>query len=189
MEREEFAEYCVARGIDADDELRPLTADGIKRTKRAASGLIRAFSSFSEFKPKPFVISSPLVRARQTSDIVLHAIQKSRSSLIRHASATRALTQTPTLSPGAEPKAFRDFLYDWKSQHGRHLNTLVIAVGHEPGLSTAATWWLSGRARAQMPLKKSGAICFEIGNSMKPGEARLLWALPPWALRALAVGK
>lgn len=195
MERTEFAKYCLQKGIDADDESRPLTREGLQKTKKSAQGLVTALASFHEFKPKPVVISSPLLRARQTAEIMQGALKKSRRATVKRASIKTAGLQTETLIPGMDPKRFRDYLYTWKNSgrlstlsHRPHPNTAVIAVGHEPQLSMSVGWWLTGNASARFPIKKSGVVCLEIGNAMQPGEARLLWALPPWALRALARG-
>ena len=184
MERDEFARYSIEKGIDADDEMRPLTTEGKRKMKKNAEGLVKGLHAFADSKsglakPKPLIISSPLVRAIDTATIVARAFGKTKAKpdLI-----------TPTLSPGRSPKEFRDTLYDLlHSRPGRtHVNTLVIAVGHEPQLSTSIGWWMIGKEKSRFPLKKGAATCLEIGNALAPGEARLLWSLPPWALRGLA---
>ena len=183
MDRDEFAKYSIAKKIDADDELRPLTADGKRKMEKNAAGLVTGLHAFADSKsglakPKPLIVSSPLVRAVDTASIISRAFGKSKAKpdLI-----------TPTLSPGRSPKEFRDTLYELlHSRSGRsHVNTLVIAVGHEPQLSTSIGWWMIGKEKSRFPLKKGGATCLEIGNALAPGEARLLWSLPPWALRGL----
>ena len=55
-------------GVAEDD--RPLTKDGIKKTRQAAEGL-RAIECFPEI-----ILSSPLPRAKQTAEIVLDALGK-----------------------------------------------------------------------------------------------------------------
>ncbi len=184
MERDEFARYSIENDIDADDELRPLTTDGKRKMKKNAEGLVKGLHEFADSKsglakPKPLIVSSPLFRAVDTAAIVARAFGKSKAKpdLI-----------TPTLAPGSKPKEFRDTLYELlHSRAGRtHVNTLVIAVGHEPLLSTSIGWWMIGQEKSRFPLKKGAATCLEIGNALMPGEARLLWSLPPWALRSLA---
>jgi phosphohistidine phosphatase SixA len=184
MERDDFAKYSIENGIDADDELRPLTIEGKRKMKKNADGLVKGLHAFADSKsglakPKPLIISSPLVRAMDTATILARAFGKTKAKpdLI-----------TPSLAPGKTPKEFRDALYDLiHSRPGRtHVNTLVIAVGHEPQLSTSIGWWMIGKEKSRFPLKKGAATCLEIGHALMPGEARLLWSLPPWALRALA---
>ncbi len=183
MDRDEFAKFAIAKKIDADDELRPLTADGKRKMEKNAVGLVTGLHAFADSKsglakPKPLIVTSPLIRAVDTASIIARAFGKSKAKpdLI-----------TPTLSPGRTPKEFRDTLYELlHSRAGRsHVNTLVIAVGHEPQLSTSIGWWMIGKEKSRFPLKKGGATCLEIGNALAPGEARLLWSLPPWALRGL----
>ena len=187
MEREDFARYCLEKGIDPDDEQRPLTADGKRKMKKGAEGLVQALHSTTDLKSgitkhKPLIISSPLVRAVETATIISRAFG--------HAKPKPDL-ETLTLSPGTHPKMFRDFLYDQvHSRPGRsHLNSIVLAVGHEPQLSTSIGWWMMGKDKARFPLKKGAATCLEMGNALAPGEARLLWSLPPWALRSLTSTK
>lgn len=183
MEREDFARYCLEKGIDPDDEQRPLTVEGRRKMKKNAEGLVKALSATADLKSgitksKPLVVASPLVRAVETATIISRAFGNTKP---------KADVITPTLSPNTHPKMFRDFLYDQiHSRRGRsHLNTIVIAVGHEPQLSACTGWWMIGKDKSRFPLKKGGATCLEMGNALAPGEARLLWSLPPWALRKL----
>lgn len=191
MDREDFARYCLEKGIDPDDEQRPLTDEGRRKMKKNAEGLVRILdASFAQEpsasartglkKVRPIIISSPLVRAVETATILSKAYGQKKNA--------KPDLVTASLAPGTSPKAFRDFLYD--VLHSRsirsHVNTVVIAVGHEPQLSTGLGWWVIGKEKPRFPFKKGGATCLEIGHSLTSGEARLLWALPPWALRSQA---
>ncbi|CAN5619541.1 phosphohistidine phosphatase SixA [soil metagenome] len=184
MDRDAFAKHCIENGIDADDELRPLTVDGKRKMKKNAEGLVEGLHTFADSKsglakPKPLIVSSPLVRAVDTAGILAAAFGKSKA---------KPDATTEALSPGRSAKEFRDYVYDLiHSRPGRtHVNTMVIAVGHEPSISSAIGYWMIGKEKSRFPLKKGAATCLEIGNALAPGEARLLWSLPPWALRALA---
>lgn len=194
MERDEFARHCIENGIEGDDEQRPLTAEGKRKTKRAAMGLSRALDSLQTagaspsraLQIRPLILTSPLLRARQTASILSKTLEKTG---IRGKSKLPLITAT--LSPNSDPQAFRDFLYAHlhsDRSHRVHSSTVVIAVGHEPHLGQSVCWWMMGEAKARFPFKKGAATCLEIGAAMTPGEARLLWALPPWALRALEKG-
>lgn len=201
MDREDFAKYCIEKGIDADDEQRPLTPEGRRKMKKNAEGLVLALRSVlrsdsdGDSKKKaparrPLIISSPLVRAVDTAAILASAFEspaKTKGKGPRVKSAHKPDLITSTLSPGQNPREFRDYLYDLlHSRPGRtNVNTIVVAVGHEPQLSTSVGWWMIGKEKSRFPFKKGGATCLEIGNALAPGEARLLWALPPWALRSL----
>ena len=191
MEREDFARYCLEKGIDPDDEQRPLTEEGQRKMKKNAEGLVRILDAGFAREPsasartglkkvRPIIISSPLVRAVETAAIISKAYGQKKNS--------KPDLTTSTLAPGTPPKAFRDFLYDFlHSRPGRsHVNTMVIVVGHEPQLSTSLGLWVIGKEKARFPFKKGGATCLEIGHALTMGEARLLWSLPPWALRSQA---
>lgn len=69
-------------------------------------------------------------------------------------------------------------------------NMLVVAVGHEPHLSGAISWFLAGaaaaRPRALLELKKGGACLIEFPDEIAAGAACLRWLLQPKQLRALA---
>ncbi|MBK7892307.1 MAG: histidine phosphatase family protein [Bdellovibrionales bacterium] len=176
MEREEFATYCLKKGIESDDELRPLTKMGVRRMSQAAHGLHKALGSL-DIASAPLIVSSPLKRARQTADIAAQIMQREGRVVLCDA-----------LKPGVEPEVFRNWLYEHMHSGARRriLNQqTIIAVGHEPSLSRHVTWWLTGEVKSKFPVKKGGAICLEIGNAMAPGQGRMMWALPPWALRAL----
>lgn len=198
MDRDDFAKYCIEKGLDADDEQRPLTAEGRRKMKKNAEGLVTALHSFSDSKAgvvrgRPLIISSPLVRAVDTAAILAQAFERPTKSKrkVRGKRGYKPDLVTPTLSPGQHPKEFRDYLYDLLHSRsvmrtGRtHVNTVVMAIGHEPQLSTSIGWWMIGKEKSRFPFKKGGATCLEIGNALAPGEARLLWSLPPWALRSL----
>lgn len=181
MEREEFAAYCLKRGLEPDDEMRPLTKDGIVKMERGARGLKRALKSL-DLVSAPMIVSSPLVRAKATAEII-------KSSL----GTKQKLMTTDRLAPGQKPErnpeAFRNWLFDQTHSGASHrvsAQTAVIIVGHEPDLSAHISWWISTEAKSRFPFKKGGATCVEIGGGLAPGQGRLLWALPPWALRALA---
>ncbi len=194
MERDEFARYCIENGIEGDDEQRPLTDEGKRKTKRAAMGLSRALESLQSagaspsraLQIRPLILTSPLLRARQTASILSKTLEKTG---VRGKSKLPLVTAT--LSPNTDPQSFRDFLYAHlhsDRSHRVHSSTVVLAVGHEPHLGQSVCWWMTGEAKSRFPLKKGAATCLEIGAAMAPGEARLLWSLPPWALRALEKG-
>lgn len=194
MERDEFARYCIENGIEGDDEQRPLTSEGKRKTKKAAVGLARALESLQTagaspsraMQIRPLFLTSPLLRARQTASILSKTLEKTG---VRGKSKLPLVTST--LSPNSDPQLFRDFLYAHlhsDRSHRVHSSTIVIAVGHEPHLGQSVCWWMTSEAKSRFPFKKGAATCLEIGAAMAPGEARLIWALPPWALRALEKG-
>jgi phosphohistidine phosphatase len=110
--------YLIRHGIAAergeeypDDSKRPLTSHGIARLRREAKGLEALGVTFAE------IVSSPLVRTRQTAD-VLAASMKSKPAIV----TSDALA--PAGTPGAEKQEI--------SKRAR--NASIALVGHAPTL-------------------------------------------------------
>lgn len=153
--------YILRHGLAAerdsakypDDRLRPLTRKGIAKMRREAAGM-----NALNIRPD-LIITSPLLRAVQTADIV-------RSEL----ASPPKLKQSHALTPSADPALL---LQEIAASHSTLAG--VMAVGHEPHLSSLVS-------AALIRLKK-GALCnLKIYPS---GRARLLWALTPAQLTAL----
>ena len=143
-------------GPDAD---RPLTPQGKKRMKKAAAGL-------KELVPDLDVLAtSQLVRATQTAAIVARRYRLEPSEI-------------DELAPGVPLTRLLEWL-------GRQRHSTVAIVGHEDGLSTFASWLVSGRAESRMVLKKGGA-CLLRFDSVEPGAATLEWLLTARQLGKMA---
>jgi phosphohistidine phosphatase len=115
------------------------------------------------------VVSSPLVRARQTAEILQMAWGK------------RPLRFSEHLATGDHEALMAEVAgYAW----GR-----VALVGHEPHLSNLLSLLLSGsKSRVGSEFKKGGAaiIALPDGGEATAGEATLLAFLPPGVLRRMA---
>lgn len=139
------------RSDEQDDALRPLTGDGVKRLKKALPGLHRVVPRLDR------VVTSPLLRARQTAQLVAEDYGV-------------PLKELTALSPGGDHQALTRWL-------GRQRDEVVLLVGHEPDLGRLASGYLTGSRDSFVPLKK-GAIC-QIHFTDKPavaqGELRLLF--------------
>ena len=146
-----------------DDDLRPLTDDGISKMKKGAEGLRTIVESVD------VLATSPLVRARRTAEIVAKAIEHEDD-----------LVEVGALRPGQKTEAF----IEWAGQYEDA--KIVAIVGHEPHLSTLVSWLLSGKRESQIELKKGGACLVRFEETPKPGEGQLLWLLTPTQMRALA---
>lgn len=159
--------YLVRHGVAAergddypDDSKRPLTAEGISRMKREAKALDALGIAFD------LILTSPLVRTRQTADILASIATKP------------PVTQTDSLAPAGTTAAVMKEL-------AAHMRVARIAlVGHEPNIGE-----LAGRligSRTPLPFKK-GAICridFEVFPPK--GQGQLVWFVTPRMLRKLA---
>ena len=146
-----------------DDNERPLSPRGEARAREAALGLRQVVG-----RPV-IVLSSPLVRARQTAAILTDVAGWPRAR------------ETAALAPGNSPDALLASLK-------RLTETRIAVVGHEPDLSRLLAAALQGKAAAKgFRLKKMGAALVTFDGAARAGQGRLDWLLPPKALRGLAI--
>lgn len=143
-----------------DDSKRPLTASGNKRMRSAAKGLAKSGVELD------VILTSPLVRARQTAEIVA-AAQRLAPSIVSIAA----------LAPGGR---YGDLMGELKRYARRER---IALVGHEPDLGA-----LAGRLaglRRSIEFKK-GAVCRIDVDAVPPTARGLLrWLVPPAMLRAI----
>jgi phosphohistidine phosphatase len=143
---------------------RPLSHKGIKRMREAAKGVRRLKIPFDG------VLTSPLLRARQTAEIV--------------ASALDMETRLEEISGLAPESTVEHLLFGLtRYQDREHL----LLVGHEPLLSDTADHLLGGRQAANLNLSfKKGSLCrIEIETFPSVSPANLHWLLTPKQLRLL----
>jgi phosphohistidine phosphatase len=148
------------RGPDwPDDTKRPLTREGISRLRSAAQGLEHLGIEFD------VMLTSPLVRARQTADAMADAYGSSPS-----------IVEIDSLAPGGR---YESLLRDL----GKHARRRRIAlVGHEPGIGAFA----ARLAGVRQPLAfKKGAIARIDVETLPPGDGSLCWFVTPKILRSL----
>jgi phosphohistidine phosphatase len=157
--------YLVRHAIAAergdswpDDSKRPLTADGVSRFGEVVDGLVWLGVGIDE------IFSSPLVRAKQTADILSARLAERPSVKI-----------VDELAPGHDPASVRAELAR-RSKRRR-----VAVVGHEPDLGelTAA---LIGASRA-LPFRKGGVCRIDVEGLGSARAGELIWFLPPKILR------
>jgi phosphohistidine phosphatase len=143
-----------------DDTKRPLTDDGMTRMRRAARGLVRLGVEFE------VMLTSPLVRTRQTAEIVASAFD-----------VRPPIVAAESLQPGG---SFQLVVADLEKQARRRR---IALVGHEPSLGELAAR-LSGSRR---PLRfKKGAICrIDIENLQAADAGSLRWFVTPGFLRMI----
>jgi phosphohistidine phosphatase len=148
-----------------DDDLRPLTGDGVERMRAGAAGLQRLVGTVD------VLATSPLVRARETAEIV-------RSQL-----DGPVLTELEELRPGRPPSEFVEWL-----QGAGSMETIAI-VGHDMHLSRLVGLLLSGRAEPLVTIKKGAAVLLAVRSDRRRHagwrSGRLLWSLTPRQLRML----
>jgi len=159
--------YLIRHGIaeergDAwpDDSKRPLTDDGIDRLRMSARGLARLGVTLD------VVLTSPLVRTRQTADVVASAFNPKPPIVLAE-----------SLAPSG---SYDQVLTDLEKQSKR---TRIALVGHEPGIGQLAARLLGCRRAIEF---KKGAVCRIDMESFPPaGSGALRWFATPRILRAI----
>lgn len=162
-----FELYLIRHGVaeargDAwpDDGKRPLTADGMSRMRKAVRGLSRLGVLVD------VILTSPLVRTRQTAEVVAAGLDP-RPSIVN----------VESLAPGG---SFAAVIADLE-KHAR--KSRIALVGHEPAIGELAARLIGSRHPFEF---KKGAVCridFHILPPAGPGDLR--WFMPPRVLRAV----
>lgn len=168
--------YLVRHGVAAergeawpDDSKRPLTTDGITRMRRAARGLAAFGVQFD------VILTSPLVRTRQTADILAGAC-----------TPTPPIVLVEALAPSGSPAAVL-------AELAKHVRKERIAlVGHEPGIGELAALLLG--TQRPIAFRKGAVARIDVQTARTPASqpqpseimiGTLRWLLPPRVLRAL----
>ena len=159
--------YFVRHGLaeergDAwpDDTKRPLTEEGMSRLRKAVKGLAGIGVSID------VVLTSPLVRARQTADILAGGLDP-RPSIVN----------IDSLAPAG---SYAAVLADLE-KHSRKCR--LALVGHEPMLGELAARLIG--SRHPIEFKKGGVCRLDVEDLPPAGPGDLRWLLTPKILRAL----
>ena len=142
------------------DELRPLTKEGVREMKTVARALHRIVPTIDT------LATSPLVRARQTADILAKEYDV-------------PLVETDAL----EPAAAYDEFERWAA--GAAKSDVVAIAGHEPHLSGLTAWLIGVSGDARLALRKGGACLLEFDDLPARGGGTLRWLLAPGVMRRL----
>jgi phosphohistidine phosphatase len=165
-----FMRHGIAVAADdpdfADDNERPLTNKGVKRMHRAARGLARLKIPFDG------ILTSPVLRARQTAEIVVGELR-----LESHLEAISSLAPDSTVE---------HLLFGLtRFQDRKHL----LLVGHEPLFSQTLSALLCPSRGQDQDLAiavRKGSLCrIEIDTLPPTNPATLHWHLAPKQLRLL----
>jgi phosphohistidine phosphatase len=153
---------AVPRGSAAyPNDDRPLTEPGIQKITKEAKGLSCIIP------PPDAILTSPLLRAAETANIVAQALSEEPKVRICR-----------ELLPGSSIKKLMAHL-------ARHKNlSSILLVGHEPDLGRFASSLL-GSTASILEFKKGSVACIEIDCLPPSTTGRLLWLLTPGQARAL----
>lgn len=157
------AEAVPLGGTVRHDADRPLSHGGER-----AAGKLGALLGILE-PSIPIVLTSPLLRARQTAEAIAGA-----------QTPVPPLRVTENLAPGFRRKALLQELM------GLDVHGPVVAVGHQPDLGDLLSVLISGSVGASLVMKPSAAARVTITASSDRPDGRLDWLLHPDVLAVLA---
>lgn len=158
---------CLFRHGPADlaapggsDEARPLTAEGRRKTLRAARGVRRLDLGIDR------IYTSPLVRAVQTAEVLAGVLELEPPRV------------TDALLPEAPPSKLAELLADPDAQ-------CPVLVGHNPNLTGVLDLLLGSTESEAWLLKKAGLAHLRLRRLRPEPRATLLLLLTPSVLRRL----
>jgi len=138
------------------DEKRALTTEGRRKLRRVAKAMRAMRLSFD------VIFSSPLVRARQTAEVVAEELR-----------LKKRLQETGQLAPDVSPTKQIAWLKNLRPSPGS-----VLLVGHEPNFSELTSHLLTGGRLLAINFKKAG-LCKVTADRIAAGGATLEWLLTP----------
>ncbi|HEY0874276.1 MAG TPA: phosphohistidine phosphatase SixA [Vicinamibacterales bacterium] len=159
--------YLIRHGIAADrgeefpdDSKRPLTSEGIASLRKEARALDELGVAIEH------IITSPLVRAKQTADV-----------FVQHLQTKPSLSISDALAPAGSPAAVVQDIVK-QARKGR-----IALVGHEPNLGELAARLIGSRTPLEF---KKGGICRIDFDVLPPkGIGHLRWFVTPKMLRKI----
>jgi len=137
---------------EGPDSQRPLTPDGRKRIAREARTVADLKLGIER------VITSPLVRARQTAELVADELD-----------LKNALVEDPRIDLGFSCERLASVLGEY------HDAKAIMLVGHDPSMTGVIEEVIGGAA---IDFKKGALACVEI-RSLAPLHGRLMWLAAP----------
>ena len=147
----------------AGDAARPLTAKGKKQLRHVAAAMAAMELNFD------LILSSPLVRARATAEIVAADLK-----------LRKRLVFADELKPGGDAKKLVQKIAGLKKVPGS-----VLLVGHEPDFSELISLLVTGNHGGGFALKKGGLAKLEI-QKLRAGKcATLAWLLTPAQMKLI----
>lgn len=146
-----------------DDAARRLTRRGIDRMKENVVAMKSMGVGFDT------IWTSPLVRARETADLLEKLLRRGGEMVV-----------VDELASSIHPMAIPDRLARLDG-----VNAIAL-VGHEPDMGDLGSLLLFGRSSHALRFKKGGVACIEFGDVVEPGTGVLHWMLTPRQMRAIA---
>jgi phosphohistidine phosphatase len=163
--------YLLRHGIAVEhgspyypnDDDRPLTPEGQKKMLQAAHGMKAMGLAFD------LILSSPVLRARQTAEIVAGVFDQ-----------MNLLAFSPHLSTSGDGRSLVKQIGDQYADRED-----ILLAGHEPDMSGLVSRLVSGTEGFPVDFKK-GSLCLLQTDQLRWGKcATLCWLLTPGQLRAI----
>jgi phosphohistidine phosphatase len=137
-----------------DDALRPLTEEGRERF----AGIVKLLVG-RDFAPE-VVATSPLVRCRQTAEVIS-----------KHAPGKPKVVEREELAPGSDLEG----IVQWTNREAGNRKQ-VAWVGHAPDVSDLAAA-LVGDSKGAIRFAKGGVAAIDFDGPVRPGAGELRWLL------------
>lgn len=156
--------YLIRHGIaqertsDRPDEMRSLTTQGQEKTRQVAKKLYLLGLRFD------LILTSPLVRSRQTAEILVESQLCSQWQ------------ESQYLAPDGNISAWLDWLEQQQYAH----STKLAIVGHEPNLGQWASMLIGNRIPGSLVLKKAGIVGLTLPATGSPlARSQMFWLTAP----------
>lgn len=158
--------YIIRHGLaeepetDQKDGDRPLTSEGIRKTKQVAKRLLELGLQFE------MILTSPYTRAFQTAEI------------LQSTGLSQQMETAVDLLPEGDFEAWFSWFEGWQCPGQKAL----AIVGHEPDLGQWAEFLIWGEVRNRLKLKKAGIIGLNVPLDDPIGNSELFLLVPPKVL-------
>lgn len=152
-----------AREMGLSDGERPLTTRGDRHARSAAAGLRYVLAE----QPLDAVLTSPLLRARQTAAILAQHLDDP------------PIDEAEVLAPGQPMEAVDAWL------HAHFGERRLLLVGHEPDLANWVSWGLTRQRHRLLTFKEAGSALLRFPGAPEGGTGTLHWCLTADQLHTL----
>jgi phosphohistidine phosphatase len=162
--RHGMAQERLGGGV-TNDAQRPLTDEGRSETRTVAQALKRLGVKAD------LVVTSPLIRARQTAEIINDVI-----------GGSERLKVSDSLAPGGSANFLFKFLKQLDSAEE------IFCVGHEPDVGRLAATLIWAGPELDIPFKKAGVCRVDVTDLPPSMPGTLKWFITP-KIAAMIAGK
>ena len=154
---------AAERGTYRDDEQRPLVDKGRAKTAKVAQRLMNTGLKLD------LILSSPLVRAYQTAEI------------LQDSGLCQSLETFAPLKPEGKIEQWLEWLQPYQQKNPQ---AKLALVGHQPDLGNWAEMLIWGTIKGQITVKKAGVIGFNLPDIGTPIARSTLFLLtsPKWLI-------